>query len=279
MANPATPPDVLTPLSDFQPIGKGIFVYTSATYTPKEPLILLFTWMGALPKHIAKYTLSYRRLFPSAKILLIRCELADVFKKSPILQPQLQPAFSLAEQHVNAGGELLVHSFSNGGGTLLVEFAKMWVKRRGAALPMRAQVVDSAPGKGGWRRSYAAISVSLPRNGFTRVFGGLAVWMFLFSVFVWNGLLRRENAMLVMTRLLNDAGLFDVRAPRVYLYSKADAMVGYEEVEEHAALAREAGRTVVPVCFEKSPHAGHIREDEGKYWGAVMKAWNREVEQ
>jgi hypothetical protein len=179
---------------------------------------------------------------------------------------------------VDEGGELLVHSFSNGGGTLLVEFAKMWVKRKGAPLPMRAQVMDSAPGKGGWKRSYAAIAVSLPRNLFTRVFGGVAIWGFLVCVFVWNTVLGKENAMVVMARLLNDAELFDVRAPRVYLYSKVDAMVGFEEVEEHVAAAERAGRRVRAVCFEGSAHAGHVREDEGRYWGAVMEAWNRGVE-
>jgi len=67
-----TPAVVPNPLRDFQKIGHGILLYSSPTYSPKKPLILLFTWMGAAPKHIAKYTVAYRHLFPSARIVLIR---------------------------------------------------------------------------------------------------------------------------------------------------------------------------------------------------------------
>jgi hypothetical protein len=27
------------------------------------------------------------------------------------------------------------------------------------------------------------------------------------------------------------------------------------------------------VRFEKSAHCGHVREDESKYWGAILEAW------
>jgi len=201
-----------------------------------------------------------------------------VFKRSHIIQTQLQPAFELAQEHVKAGGELLVHSFSNGGGIQLVEFAKLWVRKNGTALPMRAQIMDSAPGKGGWKRSHAAIATSLPRNFFTKFFGSLAIHLLLFGCFLFDKIRRVENVMVTLSRLLNDPGLFDVKAPRLYLYSKADAMVGPEEVEEHAGEAATKSRNVVLVRFERSPHAGHIREDEGKYWGAVQKAWNREAQ-
>jgi hypothetical protein len=77
----------------------------------------------------------------------------------------------------------------------------------------------------------------------------------------------------IMRRQLNDDSLFNRRAPRVYLYSKADEMVGHDEVEEHADQAEAQGWKVTRVRFERSPHAGHIREDEGRYWRAVQDAW------
>jgi hypothetical protein len=101
------------------------------------------------------------------------------------------------------------------------------------------------------------------------------VHLLLLSILVSDKIMRREHRLLVLRRSLNDLALFDARTPRVYLFSKADAMVGAEEVEEHADQAAAMGRHVVKVRFEKSPHAGHIREDDGKYWSAVMEAWNR----
>lgn len=267
--------EVPNTLSDFEKIGYHTFLHTLSGYTSQAPLIVLFTWMGAAPKHIAKYTVAYRRLFPSARILLIRCELLDVFRGHLAAQKLLQPALDVVREHVDKGGEMLVHSFSNGGGIQLLQFAKLWRATTGGPLSMRAQAIDSAPGKGTWSRSYKAIYVSLPRNLVTRLFGPLLVHFFLLSYFVWRTITFKENGMVTMCRELNDPELFDVKPPRVYLYSKADEMVGHEEVDDHAAQAVVVGRHVVKVLFEKSPHAGHIREDEEKYWSAVTDAWNR----
>ena len=81
--------------------------------------------------------------------------------------------------------------------------------------------------------------------------------------------------MVVLCRELNDPEVFDRAVPRLYLYSRADSMVGVEEVEEHAEIAMGKGWDVTKVRFEKSTHCSHVREDEGRYWGAVMEAWKK----
>ncbi|KAJ4298195.1 hypothetical protein N0V90_006094 [Kalmusia sp. IMI 367209] len=230
--------------------------------------------MGAAPKHIAKYTVTYRKLFPTARIVLVRNELPDFFHGEATYHKLLIPAIGIVKEHVNVGGQILVHSFSNGGGNQLLEFAKAWVKREESPLPMRAQVIDSAPGTGGWKRSHAAMATSLPQFWLWRVLGSVTIHLFLATVFVFTKLSRREHMMAIIRRQLNDPSLFNQRAPRVYLYSKADEMVGHDEVEEHADQAEAQGWKVTRVRFERSPHAGHIREDEGRYWGAVQEAWN-----
>ncbi|KAF2743065.1 indole-diterpene biosynthesis protein-like protein PaxU [Sporormia fimetaria CBS 119925] len=279
MSTSATTPTVIpNPLADFSRIGHNTYLYTPSTYTPQSPLIFLCTWMGAAPKHIAKYTVTYRRLFPSSRILLIRCELLDMFTGSVKVQRGMGPALDVVREHVGnegrgAGGGILAHNFSNGGSTMLVSFAQLWLQKTGTTLPLRTHVIDSAPGKGGWKRSHAAIYVSLPRNIFTRLFGSIAVHFLLFLHFLFDKLTRRENRMVVLGRLLNDARLFDTKTPRVYLYSRKDLMVGDDEVEEHADQAAAMGRWVTKVRFENSAHAGHIMEDQGRYWEAVMGAW------
>jgi hypothetical protein len=265
--------EAVKPLSDFHTISNNVYLITPGSYTPQEPLILLFSWMGAAPKHIAKYTVAYRKLFPTARIVLVRNEIGDFFRSDAIYTKLLSPAIDVAKQHVDAGGQVLVHSFSNGGGNQLVEFAKAWTKREGSPLPMRAQVIDSAPGNGDWLRSHKAMATSLPRFWLWRMLGSVTIHLFLAVLFVIGKLGRRERIMDVMRRQLNDASLFNKRAPRVYLYSKADEMVGHDEVEEHADQAEAQGWKVTRVRFERSPHAGHIREDEGRYWSAVQEAW------
>lgn len=268
-----TPTEVTQPLTDFTPIGHNTYLWTSEAYTPTSPLILLFAWNAAAARHIAKYTLSYQRLFPTSRILLVRCYTSDMFTRSARYASLLSPALDVAHQHARHGGEVLVHSFSNGGGNQVNEFAKAWKSRFGTLLPMRCQILDSSPTKAPWMKSHAAIVAGLPRSWAWRWFGGLLVHLLLLCTFVVNVLRRRENKMVVLCRELNDGEVFDKTVPRVYLYSRVDQMVGSEEVEEHAAIAKGRGWDVTMVRFEQSAHCGHVREDEGKYWGAILEAW------
>lgn len=274
MESSITPKEVTEPLTDFTTIGHNTYLWTSESYTPStSPLILLFAWNAAAARHIAKYTLSYQRLFPSSQILLVRCYTSDMFTRSALYASLLAPALDVTHQHIKSEGEVLVHSFSNGGGNQVNEFAKAWGKTFGGLLPMRCQIMDSSPTKGPWMKSHAAISAGLPRSDFWKWFGGLLVHLLLLSTFLVNVLRRRENKMVVLCREMNDDQVFDKQVPRVYLYSRVDQMVGSEEVEEHAAIARRKGWDVTMVRFEQSGHCGHVREDEKKYWGAILEAW------
>tara|TARA_R110002003_G_scaffold116_5_gene10110 strand:+ start:32664 stop:33515 length:852 start_codon:yes stop_codon:yes gene_type:complete len=274
----STPPDGKSqPLSDFQKIGHETYIWTSPSYHSKDasqtPLILIFTWNAAAAKHIAKYTFSYQYMFPSSRLLLIRCFTRDMFRRTKEYGPLLQPAMDLVNRHVESGGEVLVHSFSNGGGNQVNEFAKAWKARYGTMMPMRIQVLDSAPTKGPWMKSHAAIAASLPRTWFWTWFGGALVHLLLACTFAAWTAVGRENKMMILCRELNDAAVFDSAVPRVYLYSRADQMVGFEEADEHANIAESKGWSVSKVQFENSAHCGHVREDEAKYWGAIMEAW------
>ncbi|PSN74105.1 indole-diterpene biosynthesis protein-like protein PaxU [Corynespora cassiicola Philippines] len=267
-------PNAGEPFSSFQRIGYKTLLYTPDTYAAtKDPLVLFFSWNAAAPKHIAKYIVAYRKLFPNARILLVQCDTPDMFQRQAVYETRLDPALEVTKSHVKSGGELLVHSFSMGGLNQLTEFAKAWLKSEGSVLPMRAHMMDSSPGKGNWKRSHAAIAMSLPRSWIFRLFGSTIVHLFLFAVFLYHQVTRSEHKFVVIWRQINDEQLFDHRTPRVYLYSKADQMIGCDEVEQSAAEAKAKGRDITLVRFENSAHAGHVREDEGKYWNAVMEAW------
>lgn len=274
-----TPPpgEIAKPLSEFQKIGHNTYLWTPSSYlskpAPETPLILLFAWNAAAAKHIAKYTASYQKMFPSSRVLLIRCYTTDMFRSESSYSPLFKSSIELVSEHTKNGGEILAHSFSNGGGNQINEFAKAWKKQFGTLLPMRTQILDSSPTKGPWMKSHAAISASLPKTTLWRWFGGALVHLLLAATFVVNTLLGRENKMVVLCRELNDEKMFDVSVPRVYLYSRADEMVGFEEADEHADIAIAKGWDVTKVQFEKSAHCGHVREDEAKYWGAIMEAW------
>jgi hypothetical protein len=277
MEPPIASGQIVKPLSDFEIIGHNTYLWTPVKYTTDSPLILLFAWNAAAAKHIVKYTASYQQLFASSRILLVRCFTSDMFRRTASYGPLLAPAMGVVLEHTQNAGKVLVHSFSNGGGNQLNEFAKAWKQQHGSKMPMSVQIMDSSPTKGPWMKSHAAITASLPKSTFWRLFGSMAVHLLLVATFLVNMATRRENKMVVVCRELNDEQVFDKRVPRLYLYSRADEMVGFEEVEEHAAIAKGKGWDVRMVQFANSGHCGHVREDEGKYWASVMQAWKAGV--
>ncbi|KZV82207.1 hypothetical protein EXIGLDRAFT_627377, partial [Exidia glandulosa HHB12029] len=63
---------------------------------------------------------------------------------------------------------------------------------------------------------------------------------------------------------------------RVYIYSTSDSVVKVEDVEAHVEAARTAGLHVDTEKFTTpSPHVGHARTDERRYWEAVARTWKK----
>lgn len=60
---------------------------------------------------------------------------------------------------------------------------------------------------------------------------------------------------------------------RTCVNSKTDALISFEAVEEHAEKSASVGIAVQKVRFEASSHCNHIKEDEEKYWKAVIDSW------
>ncbi|ETI21445.1 hypothetical protein G647_07792 [Cladophialophora carrionii CBS 160.54] len=149
-------------LSDFTRLGEQIYYYaptstsrstptTSSTTdvvatavkqsTPDPDLIIICSWMYALPRHIAKYTQAYRAKYASSPILLLRQDGGDFFWRTHATQMRnLEPAASVirtlqrrshsvdttqVDQNANPRPEakakakaklrVLMHVFSNGG--------------------------------------------------------------------------------------------------------------------------------------------------------------------
>ena len=67
---------------------------------------------------------------------------------------------------------------------------------------------------------------------------------------------------------------FGKTTPRLYVYSKKDALIPEEDVKSHAESARKAGFEVREELYEDSPHVAHARTDPVRYWGAIKKLWD-----
>jgi pimeloyl-ACP methyl ester carboxylesterase len=268
-------------LGHFSHLNQAVYdhepIITASTSLPSAnapDLILLITWMDASLRNIAKYTTGYAKLYPSARILLITTSSIDAAFISWIMNrnriaPVLEVLYALPSD-----AKFLLHLFSNGGAFTAAFIADTYQKEVGRPLPVTALVLDSAPGKATYEDTVRAFAVSLPKNIILR-FLGVALLKFFYGLYQLVCLLSRQEDMVERARkVLNSKSLFDVKTPRMYIYSVNDEMVPWQYVEEHAAEAEKLGYAVDKEKFVDSGHAAHLVSDEMRYWDAVKSLWS-----
>ncbi|KAK7955229.1 hypothetical protein PG996_016039 [Apiospora saccharicola] len=179
-------------------------------------------------------------MFPSAHLLLVRTVFFDI----------------------------LLHTFSQGGFNRA--FQLVW-SMGATSLRDRLRIVifDCCPGDASFTKAHNAALVSLPATRFINL-RFLGVPLLYGAVAAMTGLqsARLVRSMPELRRELNDPAAFGTRAPQLYLYSRADAMVTTEDVLRRPWDAwRELGCMVGTVGFEEAAHCALVGEDEGRYWG------------
>ncbi|KAK0725145.1 hypothetical protein B0H67DRAFT_465544, partial [Lasiosphaeris hirsuta] len=244
-------------------------------------LIIIASWTGAIAKYIAKYTLSYNKLYPTTPILVITTTISDLAfhsmkHKTRALTPAVEYLLTTPPK-----SRILLHAFSEGGAHKAVCLASSYLRSplnpTSARLPIAAFVLDSCPGTPRYASNVAAFRRSLPRNPVAQALGVplgasvLGVTWVLFIVFVGY-----DNNLISKTRrALNDERLWAVAGvPRTYLFSERDDLIRAGDVERHGVeSAEEKGVRSLMVRFRDSGHCGHARGNEGVYWGVVRRTW------
>lgn len=83
-----------------------------------------------------------------------------------------------------------------------------------------------------------------------------------------------KGAVTVLRRRLNDPNLIPRGSVRTYVYSTADELVEWRDVEVHAKEAEErgwGGGKVRMVKYQETGHVAHMMTDPEKYWGEVVQ--------
>jgi hypothetical protein len=253
------------------------------TDTGHPDLIVVTSWTGALPKHIAKYTNSYSQLYPNCPILLVTTSIKDLTlqpseKKSQALMPAVHYIHAQILSRQTQQYNILLHAFSEGGSSKAVWLAQEFLDHTGYQLPVAAYVYDSTPGTARFSNNLAAFKRSLPLNPFVR-FCGICFGTFFLAIsyFFHFVLARARDDLFTKTRkALNDAKLWPVAGvPRTYLFSEADDLICWKDVVDHAEYsARHFNVLSLVVKFKATAHCNHMKENEDYYWSAVKKTWD-----
>jgi hypothetical protein len=262
---------------------------SASTTTIEAPnLILLFSWTGAQQKYITKYISGYNALFPSTSVMVITTAINDlVYRTSKKRRSSFIPAITAITSSADLNRNILLHAFSEGGSSTSVHFAKAYRTHTRRRLPLVALVLDSCPGTLRFTNLAHAVRNSVSGNPAAQVAASLTAYTVIASY--WTTLMLiggREDVddskdLFAKTKVaLNDNSLWNSEAPRAYLFSKADKLIDWKSVLEHAQRSERRGTPVVAVeAFEKTAHCAHIREkdDAERYWSAVQKVWDAKV--
>ncbi|KAK7956219.1 uncharacterized protein PG986_005441 [Apiospora aurea] len=251
-------------------------------------MVLITSWTGALPKHITKYTQVYNEMYPYTPIMVVTTTVDDLLiwsteKKVAALTAAVGYIQGRTSSCFGASPNLLLHAFSEGGSNKAVCVARAYLAATRQQLPVGAFVFDSTPGTARFMSNVNAFKRSLPQNflvrslGVTVGFVVLAIAWVIIAVCVGY----ENNTISKTRRALNDEGLWPcVGVPRSYVFSEADDLIWWKDVEDHAE--ESARRFKIPslvVRYKKTAHCNHLREDPQYYWSVVKMTWeSRDVE-
>lgn len=290
-----------TYLFDFEKLGPQIFYHRAEqemTLGPQHSspdLNLICSWLYARGRHIAKYTDTYKKLFPTSSILLLKNDGPDLIWRPNTWQMEaLKPAVRVIQDlQQNQTDRLkplrvLLHVFSNGGSFSACQLADAYrAQSGGRMLPISTMLVDSAPSIPTMRVGLTAMSQGFPGYLPTplKVAGGAVMYSCMYSLSFLSRLAGSEGSMTSMRRRLNDpeGAFLQTRLQRTYIYSDTDQLVPWQHVEAHAQEARqllmhrlsetEADELIQMEKFEGSKHVAHAVLDLERYWNIVQRAW------
>lgn len=296
MSSVPTPPfPGFTALSDqvFTRPGKAVTAATEQTGAhAKDPtVVLLYGWGDGLPKHVAKYADGFRNLYPYATQVVVLSPIAktmfsDLRQRSSRMMPVLSAIFNdndsnknNAPSHSVDASRILVHTMSNTGAVNYAATLYAYQATHGHAMPHELLVMDSTPGStilsgsntSRWSRAMALGTAAWFPWPFIITQAIWAIFLLLNSAYLW--MVGRESPGQWSVRAINNT-LYEVKhSRRLYLYSKEDDLILWEDVAKHAAATERLGRKTDAEVFAGSGHVGHMRMFPKQYWGAIQRNW------
>lgn len=139
--------------TEFITLGPRISLHAPSKPSTGE-LIILCTWLGAVPKHFTKYATLYQKVAPGARVLLIQSNVPILISSYKHQRDAIQPAVAAVLDVLSSAKEeklspkVILHTFSNGGGNTAIQLLIVVNERLGTSIPLSGIVLDSNPAKG-----------------------------------------------------------------------------------------------------------------------------------
>ncbi|KAJ5152996.1 uncharacterized protein N7482_009474 [Penicillium canariense] len=279
------------PFPGFTPLSDRVYLRSgnenAKAAPPDQPTtIVIFGWGDGMPKHVSKYADGFHELYPSARILVaisktLQASNQPLNERVQAMMPIIDTVFPTPTGDGGNEERVLLHAMSNTGGIFVAAAMVAYQQRHGAdkKLPHELLVCDSTPGGlvfsaqvGRWSRAMAV--------GTSKFFPWPFVvtqalwWAFLWGSYLLERMRGTEPSGAWANRVMNEEEVTTRQSSRLYLYSKEDEIIGYDDLEENVAQVKTLGyRAVDTELFEGSPHVGHMRLHPEQYWNRIVECW------
>ncbi|XP_022906425.2 transmembrane protein 53 [Onthophagus taurus] len=239
----------------------------------KVPVILLFGWAGCQDKYLSKYSQIYeeRGLITLRYTAPVKCLFWKRYQMIQIGQKIVKLLIDLNfESH-----PIVVHCFSNGGAFLYQNFSSA-LSKSPKPLQIKGVIVDSAPGKRRLGSLYRAISniiggtfwYNLPMSILITIVCSI-MWIYeILSSLLKPGCSIQSDPFEILKKEKNTW-------PQHFIYSKADVLIPYQDIEYFADYRENVGVNVTRLCYEDSPHVKHYTHNKESYVNSVCNFINK----
>ncbi|KAB0791427.1 hypothetical protein PPYR_03227 [Photinus pyralis] len=228
----------------------------------KTPIVILFGWAGCQDRYLRKYSQLYeewglitlRYCAPVKFILWKRNELRKIGER--IVKLLVDMNF---ESH-----PVVVHCFSNGGAFLYHNFV-LALRHAPKPIKVKGVIFDSGPGPRRFVSLYRAISA---------IISGNVIYNFVIAALLTSFLIVVWECEILKSYFVNDdyqsdpieyLKIEDNKCPQYFIYSKADKLIFYEDVENFINIRRNNGVDVSVLTFDDSPHVKHYAHYKNEY--------------
>ncbi|XP_072919091.1 transmembrane protein 53 isoform X2 [Hemitrygon akajei] len=241
----------------------------------EDPVTILLGWAGCQDKHLAKYSYIYKN--QGCVVLRYPTPWQQIFFPGILSKNLHYTARKLLDLLFDIGIEehpILFHVFSNAGSMLYCQIVELFnqTETKYATLNVVGAIFDSAPGDknllGGIRALNTVLSPSI--NIFVRCF---AILIFTSTAFF-------RVLFYPVTRFIS-LSFYDAlkaepsRWPQLFLYSKADEIISYKDIERMIKARKLLNIEVQSMDFITSQHVSHFKMFPDKYSSKCISFFKR----
>ncbi|TVY19872.1 hypothetical protein LARI1_G001745 [Lachnellula arida] len=267
---------------EFTRLNPLVSLYTppdaSASSNNNDPTtIIFFQWMGVGPKsrYLKSFYSHYQALYPSARIIAVQ-SLTEffIYTSNETRHNLVKPVVAAINSDPAPEKKILVHLISNGGSVGFTDVCHVYKQETGNVLPVKAIVLDSAPGESSFITAFHAFATALPK-GLLWYPGAALMAMWLGPWAAFHAVFGRQHILDKARMYLNDWTVVDKNACRLYVYSAVDKLVLPSPIEKHAREAEAQGVNVRLLKEDDISHVQAMMRDTERYWKNVSDMWAR----